>query len=222
MAFTPQSSKIYQTYSPLLQPCASLIIQTADALRHGRSAVPAPIVYLPNGDEIGGSFEGHVDGILSTLFIQDGYVASASYDGTVRFWDPESGTPVLMPFTNHPSSKAITSLAFSNDRMLLVGGSRDGDASVWDMRSHDILTTFPHSDAVTCVALSPMGTICITGCKNGTVAFWDIQSRQECRTPFRGHTERVTAMIFLEDGVAVSGSEEKFVYIYPPHIWTQR
>jgi WD40 repeat protein len=87
-------------------------------------------VYLPNGDEIGGSFEGHVDGILSTLFIQDGYVASASYDGTVRFWDPESGTPVLIPFMNHPSSKAITSLAFSNDRMLLVGGSRDGDASV--------------------------------------------------------------------------------------------
>ncbi|KAJ7888327.1 hypothetical protein B0H14DRAFT_3430119 [Mycena olivaceomarginata] len=197
MAFTPQSSKIYQTYSPLLQPCASLIIQTADALRHGRSAVPAPIVYLPNGDEIGDSFEGHVDGILSTLFIQDGYVASASYDGTVRFWNPESGTPVLMPFTNHPSSKAITSLAFSNDRMLLVGGSRDGDA-----------------DAVTCVALSPMGTICITGCKNGTVAFWDIQSRQECRTPFRGHTERVTAVIFLEDGVAVSGSEDKLVYIH--------
>ncbi|KAF7350150.1 Protein FAN [Mycena venus] len=215
MAFTPESSKIYQTYSSSLQPCASLTVQTADGLRSGRQAVFAPIVYLPSGDEVGGSFEGHVDEILSTVFIDRGYVASASYDGTIRFWNPDLGTPVLTPFmplTNHP--KPVTSLAFSRSRRLLISGSRDGHASVWDMMSLHRLTTFPHNAPVTCVALSPTGTVAITGCKNGTVKFWDLQTCQECRPAFRDHKDRVTAVVFLEDDIALSGSLDKSVYIH--------
>ncbi|KAJ6571363.1 hypothetical protein B0H19DRAFT_1129807 [Mycena capillaripes] len=212
MAFIPENSKVSQTYSASLQSCASVTVQTADGLRSGRSAIPAPITYIPCGDEVAASFEGHVDDIRSTIFIQDGYVASASHDGTIRFWAPSSGAPILMPFTNN--TEPITSLAFSKHRMLLVSGSGDGDASVWDMRSHEMLTAFQHDSAVTCVALSPTGSVAVVGCKNGTVKFWNIGSRQECRPAFREHTKRVTAVVFLEGGIAISGSLDKSICIH--------
>ncbi|KAJ7245664.1 WD40-repeat-containing domain protein, partial [Mycena haematopus] len=217
MTFTPENSKIYQTYSPLFRRIASLTIQTVEDLRGGRSAIPAPIIYLPSGDEIGGAFEGHVGDVLSTVFIQNGYVASASYDGTIRFWNPEDGAPVLtpfvpMPFATHPES--ITSVAFSEKACFLVAGSRDGDTSIWDMKSHDILATLPHHNPVTCVSLSPTSRVVITGCKNGTVTFWDIESRQECRQVFRDHTEPVTSITFLEDEIALSGSLDKSIEIW--------
>ncbi|KAJ6503859.1 hypothetical protein C8R45DRAFT_1185879 [Mycena sanguinolenta] len=212
MAFTPESSKIYQTYSPRFLRYASLTFQTAEDLRRGRSAVLAPIVYVPSGDETADSLEGHVREVLSTIFIQNGHVASASYDGTIRFWNPDDGAPALTPFVPMPfanRSEPIVSLAFSEKAMLLVAGSRDGDASIWNMKSHDILASLPHRDAVTCVSLSPSGRVVITGCKNGTVTFWDIQSRQECRQAFHEHTERVTSVSFLEDDIAVS---ERAIY----------
>jgi WD40 repeat protein len=212
MTFTPESSKIYQTYSTSLHPCGSVTVQTADGLRNGRSGIPAPIIYLPSGDEVPSSFEGHVDEILSTVFVHDGYVASASYDGTIRFWDPSRGAPVLVPFLHHTGP--VTSLDFSRDRMLLISGSRDGDVSVWDMQIHDRLTNFPHNHPVTCVALSPTGTAVVVGCRNGTIKFWDIQTRKECRPAFHEHTARVTAVVFLNGEIVISGSWDKTLYIH--------
>ncbi|KAF8189497.1 hypothetical protein K438DRAFT_2018987 [Mycena galopus ATCC 62051] len=218
MAFVPESSKIHQTYWPLLhRPCASLTIQTASDLRNGRSTMLASIVYFSADDEDGESFEGHVDEILSTVFIENGYVASASYDGTIRFWDPDSGKPVLKPFGLIPAAtnlEPIKSLAFSKETRFMVSGSRSGDVAIWNMKCHRKRVTFAHKNPVTCVALSPKGTVVMVGCKNGTVAFWDIQSRQECRTAFRAHAERVTAVIFLEDDIALSGSVDKSIYIH--------
>ncbi|KAJ7121573.1 hypothetical protein C8R44DRAFT_981654 [Mycena epipterygia] len=136
MTFTPQSSKIHQTYSPLIHPCASVDIRTAESLRVGRSDIPAPIIYVPSGTEVAVSFEGHVDDILSVLFTRDGQIASASYDATIRFWDASSGKPVLQPFTH---KKAVTCLAVSRDGSILVSGSRDGTVAVWDTESYAML-----------------------------------------------------------------------------------
>ncbi|KAJ7020077.1 hypothetical protein C8F04DRAFT_311055, partial [Mycena alexandri] len=212
MVFTPEGSKIHQTYAPSFRPYASLVVQTAEALRNGRSAIPAPIIYVPSGNEAAEAGEGHVDDILSVLFVQDGYIASASHDATIRFWDPTLGTPILTPFINH--EKPVTSLAFSQDRMLLVSGSRDGYVGVWDMNRHEILTTFSLTDAATCVAISPSGKTVVAGCKDGTVDFWDIGRREEPRPTFREHRQRVTAVVFLDDENAVSASLDKTVFIH--------
>ncbi|KAJ7152066.1 hypothetical protein C8R46DRAFT_1228924 [Mycena filopes] len=157
MAFTPESSKIYPMYMSLLQPCATLTVQTTDELRKGRGAIPAPIIYVASGNEFAEAVEGHVDEILSVQFIQDGYVASASYDGTIRFWDPTLGAPILTPLANY--TKAVTALAFSQDRIRLVGravvaGGKDGTVTFWDVRHRqELKPTFGgHTQRVTAVA----------------------------------------------------------------------
>ncbi|KAJ7723497.1 hypothetical protein DFH07DRAFT_759459, partial [Mycena maculata] len=210
MTFTPETSKIHQIYSPLIRPCATVKVQTAESFRRGRSDIPAPIIYSAPDAEFAEEFEGHVDDILSVLFTEDGYVASASYDATIRFWDPTSGGPVLTPFTTH--KKAVTSLAFASDSKFLASGSRDGTASVWDMETHKLLATFADEDVITCVAISPAGTLLVTGSKNKTVKFWDISEEKECRAAFREHTDRVTALAFLDDNDTLSGSLDGKIY----------
>ncbi|KAJ7463897.1 hypothetical protein B0H11DRAFT_83087 [Mycena galericulata] len=212
MSFAPQTSKVYQIYSSSILPSATVRIQTAESLREGRSHIPATVVHSPHGAEFAGDFEGHVDDITSVLITEDGYVASASYDTTIRFWDLNSGAPTLTPFTTH--QKPVTSLAFSRDPKILVAGSRDGTVSVWDIESHILLTTLAHEVPVECVAISPTGTTAIIGCKDHSVKFWNISEQRECRSAFCEHTAEVTSVIFLEEGIALSGSVDRTIYLH--------
>ncbi|KAJ7152059.1 hypothetical protein C8R46DRAFT_1303532 [Mycena filopes] len=198
-------------------PYYSLVQRSPFKLRtsFGKDVVPspAPIIYVASGNEFAEAVEGHVDEILSVQFIQDGYVASASYDGTIRFWDPTLGAPILTPLANY--TKAVTALAFSQDRIRLVSGCRNGEVVVWNMEKHEILTTFSHGDAVTCVAISSSGRAVVAGGKDGTVTFWDVRHRQELKPTFGGHTQRVTAVAFLDNETVVSASLDKSIFLHP-------
>ncbi|KAJ7488280.1 hypothetical protein FB451DRAFT_1553709 [Mycena latifolia] len=212
ITFTPESSRIHQTYSRFLQPYASVTVQAVEDLRRGRSTIPAPIIYSPTGAEIAACFEGHTDEIMAALFTSNGHIASASYDATIRFWAPSSGTPVLKPFVTH--AKCVTSLASSKDGTLLVSGSRDGTASVWDVHNHRRLAAFAHDDGVTCVALSPTDAVIVTGSRDNTVKFWDISSQRESRSAFRKHTTRITGVAFVADDIVISSSLDGTIHIH--------
>ncbi|KAJ7214481.1 WD40-repeat-containing domain protein [Mycena pura] len=224
IAFCPRNSTIHQTYAPLIQPCAEVTFQTADSLRRGHRAIPATHVHVAPDSEVARSVEGHEDDILSVVFTHNQCVASASYDGTVRFWDPKSGAPVLTPLIHH--KKAVTSVACSSDRAYLASGSKDGTATIWDMATREpkAITTFAHDEAVTCVALSPVGTLLVTGCKSGLVPFWSVlqvlQRDAEARPAFREHTSRVTAVAFLDGDAAVSGSSDGSIWMH--HLSSER
>ncbi|KAJ7676211.1 WD40-repeat-containing domain protein, partial [Mycena rosella] len=181
-------------------------------IRNGRSDIIAPIVYSPSGVECAESFEGHTGDIMAVLLTNDGYITSASRDATIRFWNPSSGAPVLEPFVAH--AKCVSCLASSRDGALLVSGSRDGTASVWDMQSHQMLAVFEHGDWVTCVALSPTSAVVVTGCRDTTVKFWDMSSQRKSRITFRKHTTPITGVIFLEDNIVISSSLDGSIYLH--------
>ena len=69
--------------------------------------------------------EGHTSGICTLAFSPDGTtLASGSYDGTIRFWNPSTGKEISTFATGH--SKYITSLAFSNEDTILTSVDFNG------------------------------------------------------------------------------------------------
>ncbi|KAJ7603235.1 hypothetical protein FB45DRAFT_882233 [Roridomyces roridus] len=210
LAFTLKTSKIYQMYSHLFVPCATVEEHSPSSLREGRTHIPTNIVHCPQDSEFAKDFEGHVDEILSVLFTQDGYAVSSSYDATIRFWDPRSGKPVLTPFEVH--DKPVTSLAEAPAAKILVAGSRDHKVSIWNTKKHKQIGELLHAGPVTQVAVSPSGTVVMTACKDNVVRFWSVATERKCRSSFHGHTSCVTAIVFLSDGTALSASEDRTIY----------
>lgn len=78
--------------------------------------------------------------------------------------------------------QAATSLAISPDGRVLVTGSYDRSAKVWDLASHALLATLSgHSDTVETVAFSPDGRLVVTGSKSA-LRLWDAGTFREIRT----------------------------------------
>ena len=60
-------------------------------------------------------------------------LASGGGDGTVRLWDPVTGTPVGEPLTGHASSVFSVAFGTTADRQLLLAtSSHDGTTRLWD------------------------------------------------------------------------------------------
>lgn len=110
----------------------------------------------------------------------------------------------------------IYSLDFSTDGRLIVSGSGDKTARIWDMvdGTSKVLTINDHdslnNDAgVTSVAISPNGQYVAAGSLDTVVRIWDVQTGQLVER-LRGHRDSVYSVAFTPDGKGlVSGSLDK-------------
>ena len=114
----------------------------------------------------------------------------------------------------------IYALEFSRDGRLLVSGSGDSTARVWDLVSVDapngpliqVLTpneTHGIDAGVTSVSISPDGRLVAAGSLDFTVHIWDVASGALVER-LRGHKDSVYSVAFTTDGKGlVSGSLDK-------------
>ena len=102
------------------------------------------------------TLEGHSDKVTSVAFSSDGgLLASASWDNTIKLWDPHTGEH-LRTLEGHSSE--VTSVAFSPDGGFLASASDDDTIKLWDPHTGEHLRTLEgHSDEVTSVAFSSYG-----------------------------------------------------------------
>ena len=75
--------------------------------------------------------QGHAAAVYSAVFSPNGkYIATASYDKTVRVWDAANGQ-VVAKLEDH--SDSVSTAAFSRDGKSLVSASLDHTADIFSL-----------------------------------------------------------------------------------------
>jgi RNA polymerase sigma factor (sigma-70 family) len=151
----------------------------------------------------------------------------------VRLWDLKTDRE-LHELTGHINQ--VLDLAFSSDSRLLVtcgeypgalgqGGVSLADRTfVWDVATGNRVVALPEGLRIGAgnVAFSPDGRTLATASADGVIRLWEMAS-WTVRAEFRGHRDRVSALMFASNGKLLSGSMDTTVLAWdlsPPLVTT--
>ncbi|XP_072820237.1 WD repeat-containing protein 86 isoform X5 [Vicugna pacos] len=165
-------------------------------------------------------FRGHTS-IVNRILVTNNQLFSSSYDRTARAWNVDKGQ-VSQEFRGHRN--CVLTLAYSapwdlpgapcmEEALaggLLVTGSTDGTAKVWQVASgccHQTLRG--HTGAVLCLVLDTPSHTAFTGSTDATIRAWDILSGEQLRV-FREHQGSVICLELVNRHV-YSGSADRTV-----------
>src|SRR5258707_883200 len=162
------------------------------------------------------TLRGHSDSVTALVSSPNGgLLASASWDNTIKLWDPHTGEH-LKTLEGHSSE--VTSVAFSPYGGLLVSASWDNTIKLWDPHTGEHLRTLEdHSSEVTSVVFSQYGRLLASASWDKTVRLWDPHTGEYLRT-LEGHSSEVTSVAFSpHGGLLASGSWDKTIKLWDPH-----
>ncbi len=169
-------------------------------------------------------FSGRRGLVWSATFSPDGHQVATVGGDSARLWDLRRDMPAeereLMIFSPHGS---VAWADISPDGRLLVTGSWDSSARIWDARTGQTIRKLgreldvpedEHQGRVNCAVFSPDGRWVLTSSDDQTAKLWSTDDWQLVRT-LRGHTGPVTHGVFSHDGSRiVTSSEDKTARVW--------
>ena len=116
-------------------------------------------------------------------------------------------TEVISVFSEKGHTRSVNSVCFSNNDNLIITGSSDKTAIIWNAVTGDtIRTLWGHRGDVESVSFSHDDKLVVTGSSDYTAIIWDAVTCDTIRT-LRGHKGRVNAVSFsYDDKLVVTGS----------------
>ncbi|MHC4440809.1 MAG: WD40 domain-containing protein, partial [Planctomycetota bacterium] len=97
-------------------------------------------------------------------------LASASYDKTVKLWNPANGQLKR----TMPHAAQVRSLSFSPDGKTLATGCYDGTLRLWDVYAGQTTFIISGDNSISSVVFSPNGRTLASACFNGHVTLWNV------------------------------------------------
>ncbi|MCA9285882.1 MAG: protein kinase [Phycisphaerales bacterium] len=147
---------------------------------------------------------GHIDDVRAIQFTPDGRLVSASFDNTLRIWDPESGRS-LATLEGHEGG--IFQLALSESGAFAVTGAADGTVRRWavDAGASDVLVV--HPSRVTALAISPDSKTVVSSSFGGALAVHQIASATQFLRSTR-QNDPISAVALSPDGALAAVGHE--------------
>jgi|GEM_PF-2523416 len=154
---------------------------------------------------------GHTAGVTCAVYLPDERTAiSGSLDTTLRMWDLKKGE-LLRTLEGHKGS--VHCVAVSPDARRAASGAADGTLRVWDLEGGSEVASFEvELRGVTAVAWSSDSRELLYGGSTGNLYRLDAAGVE--LTEYLGHTGRVRGVALLDDGRALSASEDGTLRIW--------
>jgi WD40 repeat protein len=149
--------------------------------------------------------KGHVEAVTAIAWSPDGSrLASASWDGSVRVWQTESGEKLLLLAAH---GGMVHDVAYGGDRFLATA-CEDGVVRVWNARTGDLYAALRgHTGAVRAVSFGGDERTVASCGADGTVRLWDLQ-KKAARAVLRAHKGGVWAMRWTDEGTRLASAGE--------------
>ena len=145
--------------------------------------------------------QGHSGAVRSAMYSGDGKrILSASYDGTVKEWDRETGK-CIHTFEGH--TNRVRSAVYSPDDRHILSASYDRTIREWDRETGKCIHTFEgHTDIVQDAIYSGDGKRILSASYDGTVKEWDRKTEQ-CLQTIKVSSKRVNDVEYSPDGTCI-------------------
>jgi WD40 repeat protein len=143
--------------------------------------------------------------VSAAQFLPDGRtLLTASYDGTARQWDVDSGEARGKPLVHE---ERIEALAISHDGRVALTGGHDRTARLWDLATGDpLVPPLVHGAVVRGVALSPDQRVAASAGADRAVRLWDVRTGRALGPPLRHDSEVICVAFHPRDRILASGS----------------
>jgi len=119
-------------------------------------------------------FSGHTQPITDLAFdTENDVLATGALDGTVRFWDTESGNVVRTFMHDVP----VRSIELSQDLSVLAVGLDSGAIVLWSIETGEELSRLPgHHEAVYGLDFGSADELLASGSMDGSVTIWNVET----------------------------------------------
>ncbi|MBD2451746.1 TIR domain-containing protein [Nostoc sp. FACHB-152] len=153
--------------------------------------------------------KGHDGTVFSVSFSPDDQIiASASGDGTIRFWsfkDEIKPIPLIKVGTD------VYSVSFSPDGNIIASGDKKNTVKLWSKEGKLLQDLKGHTGSIKSVVWSPDGNTIASGSDDKTVRLWNKQGK--LIEILKGHNNTVTSVSFSPDGktIATASKDGKII-----------
>lgn len=157
----------------------------------GTAAPPEPL-----------TLKGHTGWVAGVAFSPDGKnLATASADGTVKFWDDTSGK---LQATLDAHDDIVSTVAFAKGGKHFATASFDGTAKLWTADRKPVHTLRAGRGAVLAVAFHPNSRELATAGIDGVVRVWDLEQKELRGRFLRRHGSWANAITYRPDGLGLA------------------
>ena len=155
----------------------------------------------------------HKELVVSVSFSSDSkLLASASYDGTIKLWDVETGEKKAA-FSEHTGK--IQCVSFSPDGKLLASVSEDKIIKIWDATTGRTKASLSgHMGNIRCVSFGPDGKLLTSVSEDKIIKIWDVirgTEKNSIKIHFGSTEARFTEARFSLDGKFFALASENII-----------